>query len=337
MPKYLDSNGLLYFWGKIKALLNTKVDAEAGKGLSTNDYTTAEKEKLSGIEAKANKTTINNTLESDSATEALSAAQGKVLDEKITDIQESLGALGYGDMMKAVYDQDGDGVVDDASKLGGKLPEYYAKATDLDPKLDKTGDASNTTVTFSPASARENIATGEKISVIMGKIAKFLADLKTVAFTGSYNDLTNKPTIPTVTNDLTNELKANYDAAYTHSQASHAPANAQENVIESISVNGSAQKVTSKGVNITVPTTVASLTDAGEYAKKSEIANVYKYKGSVANYAALPGSGNEVGDVWNVEDTDMNYGWTGESWDPLGQIFSIESITTGEIDTILAS
>ena len=32
------------------------------------------------------------------------------------------------------------------------------------------------------------------------------------------------------TNDLTNELKANYDAAYTHSQADHAPADAEKNV-----------------------------------------------------------------------------------------------------------
>ena len=41
--------------------------------------------------------------------------------------------------------------------------------------------------------------------------------------------INNKPTIPTVTNDLTNALKANYDAAYAHSQAAHAPRNAQKN------------------------------------------------------------------------------------------------------------
>ena len=49
-------------------------------------------------------------------------------------------------------------------------------------------------------------------------------------FNGDYNSLTNKPTIPTVTNDLTNELKANYDTAYTHSQSAHAPTNAEANV-----------------------------------------------------------------------------------------------------------
>ena len=33
----------------------------------------------------------------------------------------------------------------------------------------------------------------------------------------------------TVTNDLTDSLKANYDAAYTHSTSTHAPVNAQKN------------------------------------------------------------------------------------------------------------
>ena len=41
--------------------------------------------------------------------------------------------------------------------------------------------------------------------------------------------INNKPTIPTVTNDLTNALKANYDAAYAHSTSAHAPSNAQKN------------------------------------------------------------------------------------------------------------
>lgn len=57
MSSYLDSNGLLYFWQKIKAhfgnLIDGKVDKVTGKGLSTNDYTTAEQTKLSGIAAGA--------------------------------------------------------------------------------------------------------------------------------------------------------------------------------------------------------------------------------------------------------------------------------------------
>ena len=77
--------------------------------------------------------------------------------------------------------------------------------------------------------------------------------------------------------------------------------------------------------------------DADTFAKKSDLTSVYKYKGSVATVAELPASGNTEGDVWNVEATDMNYGWTGSAWDPLGQLFSIDSITNTEIDTILSA
>ena len=54
--KYLDLAGATYIIGKVRTLLIKKVDAVDGKGLSTNDYTTAEKNKLSGIAENANKT-----------------------------------------------------------------------------------------------------------------------------------------------------------------------------------------------------------------------------------------------------------------------------------------
>ena len=64
---------------------------------------------------------------------------------------------------------------------------------------------------------------------------------------------------------------------------------------------------------------LAAFGQASDYALKSEISTAYKY---------------EVGDVWNVEDTGMNYAWTGEEWDALGQVFEIQAITNGEIDSI---
>ena len=124
--KYLDYDGLLYFWGKIKDKLNNKVDKVEGKGLSTNDYTTAEKDKLAGIASGANKTTVENVLTSTSTANALSAAQGKVL----KDLIDTKGN-GNGDMTKAVYDTDGDGVVDNSKALEGHAASYFAKATDI--------------------------------------------------------------------------------------------------------------------------------------------------------------------------------------------------------------
>lgn len=296
--------------------------------------------------------TVDNLTSTD-ATKALSAAQGKNLKDSMDKIIEQIGELGGGDMMKAVYDTDNNGIVDNSEKLGGQLPSYYAKATDLDGKVDKvtgmglstndyttaeknklagiaegaevnvnadwnatsgdaqilnkptalsaftndegfvdssvsnlanyykksetytqtevntlignlatiqvqvvealpttgksniiylvkkstsgaqnayteylwtgsafevigdteidlsnyltkTGDASSTTVAFSAASARANIASGETEAVLMGKIAKYFADLKTVAFTGAYSDLSGTPsTIKTATFSVT--------------------------------------------------------------------------------------------------------------------------------------
>ncbi len=73
---------------------------------------------------------------------------------------------------------------------------------ELNKKLNKDGDASNVNAVFSQSTSRVNIASGEKLSVTLGKIQKFFADLKTAAFTGSYNDLLNKPSIPKVINNL---------------------------------------------------------------------------------------------------------------------------------------
>lgn len=63
---------------------------------------------------------------------------------------------------------------------------------------------------FTVATKRENIASKEKMPKILGKIAKFFADLKTVAFSGKYNDLDGKPAI--VNNNTTTEPGSALDA-----------------------------------------------------------------------------------------------------------------------------
>lgn len=63
----------------------------------------------------------------------------------------------------------------------------------------------------------------------------------------------------------------------------------QENVIETVKVNGTALTVTNKAVNI----------DLTDYALKSDIASDIHVKGSVANFAALPEDAT-VGDMYNV-------------------------------------
>ena len=113
--------------------------------------------------------------------------------EKVSELENDAG---YGTYTKPTTGIPKSDLASGVQASLGKADTALQKHQDISGKLDKTGDASNTTVTFSAASARENVKTGEKLSVIVGKIAKWFADLKTVAFTGSYNDLANKPTIP---------------------------------------------------------------------------------------------------------------------------------------------
>lgn len=197
--KYLTLEGLSYFYQKITALLNQKVTKETGKGLSTNDYTTTEKNKLS---------TLQN-------------------------YQHPTGA------------------------------------------------------------GNKHIPTGGAAGQILG-------------YGGSSG---------------TASWVANQGAA---------------NVIESVKVNGAALPVTSKSVNI----------DLTGYATKSDISSVYKVKGTKANMAALPTTGNVAGDVWNVDGDGKgaNYVWTGTAWDKLSETIDlspymlaadIQIISNAEIDTMM--
>ena len=88
------------------------------------------------------------------------------------------------------------------SKLDSSVQASLDKA---DSSLSTTGDATNVTNTITTASNRTNLVSGETLGISLGKIRKWLNDLKTVAFSGSYNDLSDTPTIPSKTSDLTND------------------------------------------------------------------------------------------------------------------------------------
>lgn len=83
------------------------------------------------------------------------------------------------------------------------LEDYRRLCANIDAlfseKLATSGEASNTVVAFTQASTRENVDTGETLAVLVGKLAKWYADLKGVAWSGSYNDLSNKPVSMTPT------------------------------------------------------------------------------------------------------------------------------------------
>ena len=86
-----DDVGIKYIWDKLIAKLATKVDKEAGKGLSANDYTTTEKNKLEGIEAGAQ---VNPTIDSALSDNSTNAVQNKVVKAALDGKADSGDILG---------------------------------------------------------------------------------------------------------------------------------------------------------------------------------------------------------------------------------------------------
>lgn len=114
-------------------------------------------------------------------------------------VYNGANGTGVGDMLTSVYDpqnkhQDIFAYVDNAIKDVKVTTDATPTQNSTNPvqsggvysaladKLDKTGDGSNVTAAFTAAASRINIATGEKLSVLFGKIVKWLGDLKALAF-----------------------------------------------------------------------------------------------------------------------------------------------------------
>ena len=94
-------------------------------------------------------------------------------------------------------------------------------------------------------------------------------------------------------------------------------------------------------------TTIAGYGITDAYTKTeidNKVSSIFHYRGTVSAYADLPASGQEVGDVWNIETADSTHGikagdnvaWTGSGWDVLaGEIDLSAYATKTELETKL--
>lgn len=77
-----------------------------------------------------------------------------------------------------------------------------------------TVDINNVNVAFNEAATKENINTGELIPTLFGKLKKWFSSFGALAWKSSVDyatEVSNTPTIPTVTNDFTNDYKSYLD------------------------------------------------------------------------------------------------------------------------------
>ena len=74
-------------------------------------------------------------------------------------------------------------------EIGTDGARRFLDVTGVTHKLDKDGDGKDVVVSFAEAGERENVQTGETLSVLWGKVRKWFSGLKTVAFSGRTADL----------------------------------------------------------------------------------------------------------------------------------------------------
>lgn len=146
-------------------------------------------------------------------------------------------SVSFGKIMKAIADL--------ISHIGSKSNPHSVTKSQVG--LDNVPNVATNDQqpTFAESGTRTNIASGETLSTLFGKIKKFFADLKTVAFTGSYTDLSNKPTSMQNPNSLTltmNGSATNYNGASSASKSWYAPTSAGTSGYEMVS-NGSGAPV----------------------------------------------------------------------------------------------
>lgn len=99
-------------------------------------------------------------------------------------------------------------------------------------------------------------------------------------------------------------------------------AGAQVNVLEGVQVNGVDLPANAKKVNI----------DLSNYALKSDIVDGVRFKGVVENYAALPASDQQKGDIYIITAADPTHEivageaviWDGTAWQDMGGTMTVD-------------
>ena len=167
--------------------LNNKVDKVTNMGLSTNDYTTEEKDKLSGIEAGAEVNTVTSvngktgaiTL---SADDVNALPNTTVIPTALSDLTSDITHRTVTDTEKAAWNAKSD--------FSGSYNDLTDKPTIPTTLAELTEDSTHRLVTDTEKSTWN---------------AK--SD-----FSGSYNDLTDKPTISTINVDGQPQSTLNFDS-----------------------------------------------------------------------------------------------------------------------------
>ncbi len=337
MAKFIDRDGWLYIWGKLKTMFASKVDKENGKGLSTNDYTTAEKTKLAGIDTGANAYTHPSYTAETSALYKVTVDVTGHVSAVASPTASDIPALPASKITSGMLDTARIPVATD-SAVGGIKVGAGLSITDGVLNADvqsvpvMTGATANANGTAGLVPAPES---GDRNCFLRGDGLWWEtpdSDEKVKVTTMPSTSDTNYPLMAVY--NTSPSSGHTYGAAIPTSAANRPTINGKTGVLAAVSFSGSGAGLT----NIPLSAITGLSTT---YALKSELpAGAFIYKGTVANLAALQAiSSPSVGDVYNVgsDEGGMNYAWNGTNWDSLGEVMEVDALTNAEIDAIMTA
>ena len=191
------------------------------------------------------------------------------------------------------------------------------------------GGTENRTVTFTHNRNRENIKSGETHSTIFGKIARYFADLKLVAFTGSYNDLNGKPSsFPPSSHTHTKSQVSDFAHNHTKAEITDFPTSMPASDVYSWAKAAnkpsySWSDITNKPTELSLDNIVSTSGYAGEEKTNINIESyglIIKWNNTIKFNFDIPYNKLLPGDTNKFLLGDSNYRWK--------DIYSINSVST---------
>lgn len=327
MAKYLDNDGVLYLWNKVKALFN--------KGIT-------------GL--KVSGRTITYT-KGDGST-------GTITTQDTTYGVVSKTANGLAPMLPnestttKYLRQDGSWVVPPDTKY--THPSYTAKSNGLyKVTVDGTGHVSAVVAISKEDITDLGIPSKDTTYSVASQSANGLMSYTDKKKLDGIEEGANKTVVDSVMSDAsTNPVQNKIVKEYIDDKIPVPPqTNGTYYMIADVSTAGSITDINWRIPDIATSNHAGFMSaemasklngfqNASAYALKNDITNMYKYKGSVTNSSNLPTSGQQVGDTYNIVNASTygpagtNVSWDGSKWDALGGLFEIESITNAELDEI---
>lgn len=179
-------------------------------------------------------------------------------------------------------------------------------------------------VDFNEASSRQSLNSGDEVKTLFGKIKKWLSDLKAVAFSGSYNDLSNKPTsLPAnggnaaTVNNKTVQSNVPENAVFTDTVYDDTALSARVTTVEGTSHTHSNKTILD---NTTASYTSAEKTKLGGIAAGAQVNTITGVKGnSESTY--------RTGNV-NITPANIGLGNVNNTADSAKNVLSASKLTT---------